>query len=42
MKKNYIAPELDVVLLESADIITASVAGGEVSNEGGWDTDDWG
>lgn len=44
MKKEYLSPELDVMLLETSDIITASVSGdpGDQGggNIGGWD--DWG
>lgn len=41
MKKEYISPELDLLILETTDIITASVSGdpGDEggSNTGGWD-----
>lgn len=44
MKKQYISPELDILLLESADVITASPVDGGGAGGGnlGGEFDDWG
>ncbi len=47
MKKNYISPELEILLLQASDIITASggtVSDGEGAGEGSGagELDDWG
>ena len=43
MKKKYISPELDILVLEQSDIITSSVSG-DPGDDGGGNTgawDDW-
>ncbi len=40
MKKKYVSPELEILILETSDIITTSVPGDESGdNTGGWN--DW-
>lgn len=40
MKKKYISPELEIINLETSDVITTSVPGAESGGDtGGWD--DW-
>lgn len=46
MKKKYSAPVLELLYIEAADIITASVSGNPGDEEGGgnvggWDDDNW-
>ncbi|MBQ8325029.1 MAG: hypothetical protein IJX82_07770 [Clostridia bacterium] len=44
MKKKYISPELEIVILEQSDIITGSVSGDPVDKPGTdtgiWDEDE--